>query len=248
MIFQKVGPVIWLLLFFSILCLSVVLERLWFWLRILTQEKEIVDRVLDAAEDDWLIATEIARRATDQPIGRFLYAPLSLPKSTPELFRLALESTAETELAQMRRGEKVLELVIAVAPLLGLFGTVWGLIRSLEAIRIGDLGTESTAGVTTGIGEALYSTATGLAIAIFSLIFYRLFQAFVVNQVKVFRKAGNDLEILYLQSPPDFSNSNVQKSRVDTSTPRDKDKFSEPTTAIPPEPDSSEPKDINSYQ
>ena len=138
MIFQKVGPVIWLLLFFSILCLSVVLERLWFWLRILTQEKEIVDRVLDAAEDDWLIATEIARRATDQPIGRFLYAPLSLPKSTPELFRLALESTAETELAQMRRGEKVLELVIAVAPLLGLFGTVWGLIRSLEAIRIGD--------------------------------------------------------------------------------------------------------------
>ena len=102
--------------------------------------------------------------------------------------------------------------------------------------------------MTTGIGEALYSTATGLAIAIFSLIFYRLFQAFVVNQVKVFRKAGNDLEILYLQSPPDFSNSNVQKSRVDTSTPRDKDKFSEPTTAIPPEPDSSEPKDINSYQ
>jgi biopolymer transport protein ExbB len=253
--FGKVGPVIWPLLFFSVLCLSVILERLWFWLRILTQEKETVDRVLDAAHSNWAVAAEIARRATDQPIGRFLYAPLRQPKSSPELFRLALESAAEYELAQMRRGEKILELVIAVAPLLGLFGTVWGLIRSLESIRIGDLGTESTAGVTTGIGEALYATATGLVIAIFSLIFYRLFQALVVNQVKVFRKAGNDLEMLYLQTSPDFSKTVdgsippvfVQESPQTTnlSSKKDKNKFSE----LPPPPpppinsDLSEPKD-----
>jgi biopolymer transport protein ExbB len=211
-IFRKVGPVVWPLLFFSVLSLSVVLERLWFWLRILTQEKETVDRILEAARQDWGIAADMARQATDQPIGRFLFAPLSLPKNNAELFRLALESTAETELAQMRRGEKVLELVIAVAPLLGLFGTVWGLIRSLESIRIGDLGTEATAGVTTGIGESLYSTAVGLAVAIFSLIFYRLFQGLLVNQVKVFRKAGNDLEMLYLQSPADLSNSKPNKA------------------------------------
>jgi len=258
-LFRKVGPVIWPLLFFSVLCLSVILERLWFWLRILTQEKEIVDRVLDAAHDSWEIAKEIARRATDQPIGRFLYAPLSLPKSTPELVRLALESTAEYELAQMRRGEKVLELVIAVAPLLGLFGTVWGLIRSLESIRIGDLGTESTAGVTTGIGEALYCTATGLVIAIFSLIFYRFFQALVVNQVKVFRKAGNDLEMLYLQSIPDFSSTDdsalpqviVRESPPNTNLPRkkSKNKFSEPPPPPPPAPpsDFSEPKDSQEF-
>ncbi len=256
-VFRKVGPVIWPLLFFSVLCLSVILERLWFWLRILNQEKEIVDRVLDAARDNWATATEIARRATDQPIGRFLYAPLSLPKSNPELFRLALESTAEYELAQMRRGEKVLELVIAVAPLLGLFGTVWGLIRSLESIRIGDLGTESTAGVTTGIGEALYCTATGLVIAIFSLIFYRLFQALVVNQVKVFRRAGNDLEILYLQSPPDFSNSatsgslsqvSVRELPQNINPPRKKGKNKFSQASEPPlESDSSEPKDSQEF-
>jgi biopolymer transport protein ExbB len=78
------------------------------------------------------------------------------------------------------------------------------LIGALEAIRIGDLGTEATAGVTTGIGESLYSTAIGLAIAIFTLVFYRFFQALLVEQVKIFRKAGNDLEILYLQSQSDF--------------------------------------------
>ncbi|MCX7594412.1 MAG: MotA/TolQ/ExbB proton channel family protein [Fischerella sp.] len=230
-IFRKIGPVVWPLLFFSVLSLSVVLERLWFWLRILTQEKETVDRILEAAGQDWGIAADMARQATDQPIGRFLFAPLSLPKNNPELFRLALESTAETELAQMRRGEKVLELVIAVAPLLGLFGTVWGLIRSLESIRIGDLGTEATAGVTTGIGESLYSTAVGLAVAIFSLIFYRLFQGLLVNQVKVFRKAGNDLEMLYLQSPTNFSHS---KSKSNIAQPQAVVRDSTEENFIPP--------------
>ncbi|MCL6753427.1 MotA/TolQ/ExbB proton channel family protein [Nostoc sp. CCCryo 231-06] len=206
-LFYKGGPAMWPLLVLSILSLSVIFERLWFWLRILTQEKQIVDRILDAAQNNWQEAADIARLASHQPVGRFLYAPLRFAKTDAETFRLALEATAEDELAGMRRGEKLLEAVIALAPLLGLLGTVLGLIQSLRSIRIGDLGTESTAGVTTGIGESLISTATGLIVAIISLVFYRLFQSFVVNQVKVFRKAGNEMELLYRQSPPDFSNS-----------------------------------------
>lgn len=88
-------------------------------------------------------------------------------------------------------------------------GTVLGLIHSLSSIRIGDLGTESAAGVTTGIGESLISTAAGLIVAITSLVFYRLFQSFVVNQVKVFNKAGNELELLYRQYPPDPNKMNL---------------------------------------
>ncbi|MTJ07416.1 MotA/TolQ/ExbB proton channel family protein [Anabaena sp. UHCC 0204] len=202
-LFKKGGPAMWPLLVLSVLSLSVIFERLWFWLRIITQEKEIVNRVLDAAGENWEIAQTIAQQATDQPIGRFLYAPLRLQKNDPETFRLALESTAADEIASMRRGEKLLEAVIALSPLLGLLGTVLGLIQSLRSIRIGDLGTESTAGVTTGIGESLISTAAGLIVAIASLVFYRLFQSFVVNQVKVFNKAGNELELLYRQYPPD---------------------------------------------
>lgn len=215
-LFNKGGPAMWPLLVLSVLSLSVIFERLWFWLRILTQEKEIVERVLDAATDNWEIATEIAQKAIDQPIGRFLYAPLRLQKSDAETFRLALESTAAEEVAGMRRGEKLLESVIALSPLLGLLGTVLGLIQSLRAIRIGDLGTESTAGVTTGIGESLISTAAGLIVAIITLVFYRLFQGFVVNQVKVFNKAGNDLELLYRQSPPDPNKSTLGIVREST--------------------------------
>ncbi|WP_066379391.1 MULTISPECIES: MotA/TolQ/ExbB proton channel family protein [unclassified Anabaena] len=206
-LFYKGGPAMWPLLALSILSLSVIFERLWFWLRILTQEKQIVERVLDAAQDNWEIAADIAKQATDQPIGRFLYAPLRLQKTNVETFRLALEATAEDELAGMRRGEKLLEAVIALSPLLGLLGTVLGLIQSLRSIRIGDLGTESVAGTTTGIGESLISTAGGLIVAITTLVFYRLFQGFVVNQVKVFRKAGNELELLYRQFPPDLSDT-----------------------------------------
>ncbi|BAY33250.1 MotA/TolQ/ExbB proton channel [Nostoc carneum NIES-2107] len=243
-LFQKGGPAMWPLLALSILALSVIFERLWFWLRILTQEKEIVDRVLDAAAENWEIAADIARQATNQPIGRFLYAPLRLTKNDAETFRLALEATAEDELAGMRRGEKLLEAVIALAPLLGLLGTVLGLIQSLRSIRIGDLGTESAAGVTTGIGESLISTASGLIVAIVSLVFYRLFQSFVVNQVKVFRKAGNDMELLYRQSPPDLSNTAaiiLRESARENFTPprkRGRNKFSnapevtEPTDSL----------------
>jgi biopolymer transport protein ExbB len=227
-VFQKGGPAMWPLLALSILALSVIFERMWFWLRIFSHEKEIVERVLEAACNNWAVAMDIARQATDQPIGRFLYAPLRLQKNDPETFRLALESTAEDELAGMRRGEKLLEAVVALSPLLGLLGTVLGLIQSLRAIRIGDLGTESTAGVTTGIGESLISTAAGLIVAIGSLVFYRLFQGFVVNQVKVFRKAGNDLELLYRQSPPDPNLLKIEKSLPPSSVRESRDNFPPP--------------------
>lgn len=198
-LFQKGGATMIPLLLLSILALSVIIERLWFWSSVLTKERDTVNRVLDAARRDWFSSAEIARQAYDQPIGRFLYSPLQLKNPDPEMFRLALEATAEDELASMRRGDKILEAVIALAPLLGLLGTVIGLILSLRSIRIGDIGTASTAGVTTGIGEALISTASGLVVAIFSLAFYRLFQGFLFFQAKVFRKAGNELELLYRQ-------------------------------------------------
>ncbi|OCQ91441.1 biopolymer transporter ExbB [Oscillatoriales cyanobacterium USR001] len=197
--FIKGGPVMWPLLILSILSVSTIIERLWFWANILTKEKQIVNVVLEAARRDWEMANKIAKQAEGQPIGRFLYAPLRLYSPEPEVFRLALEASADEELASMRRGDKILEAAIALAPLLGLLGTVLGLISSLSNIRLGDIGTSATAGVTLGISEALISTATGMVVAIISLTFYRIFQAFLFNQVKVFRKAGNDLELLYRQ-------------------------------------------------
>lgn len=177
--------------------LSVIIERVWFWSKILTREREISGRVIEAARREWVAAADIASRATDQPIGRFLNSALELQSPDPEVFKLALEASAEEELAAMRRGDKILEATIAIAPLLGLLGTVLGLIGSLSSIRLGDIGTSATGEVTLGISEALISTATGLIVAIISLAFYRTFQGLLAGQVKLFQRSGNDLELLY---------------------------------------------------
>lgn len=235
--FEKGGPAMWPLLVLSILSVSIILERLWFWATTLTKEREIVNRVLEAANHDWQAARDIAKRSTNKPIGRFLYAPLRLHQPDPEVFRLALEAAADDELGAMRRGDKILEAIVALSPLLGLFGTVWGLINSLLSISKSQLGAtpteaDPTSGIgraltdaSLGIGEALISTATGLIVAITTLAFYRLFQVFLFNQIKIFRKSGNELELLYRMSWSDNengyaanknSNSGMSKPSVDS--------------------------------
>lgn len=196
---EKGGSTMWPLLGLSILSLATILERLWFWFKTLRKEEELVERVLEASgNDQWDEAAQIAKQERNRkPIGRFLYAPLKRTNPDPETFRLALEASAEDELATMRKGDKTLESIIALSPLLGLLGTVLGLIRSLSGIKLGDLGTSAGSNVTLGISESLISTATGMIVAIVSLGFYRLFQGLIFGQVKLFRGAGNQLELLY---------------------------------------------------
>jgi biopolymer transport protein ExbB len=196
---QKGGIAIWPLLFLSMLSIGTIFERLWFWSTILRGERRTADQILEAARRDWDEATHLARLNGSQPMGRFLYTPLRLANKEPEIFRLALEASADEELNSMRRGHKILEAVIALAPLLGLLGTVLGLIHSLSAIRLGEIGTSSLSSVPLGISEALISTATGLIVAIASLAFYRLFQGLLFHQARIFRRTGNELELTYRQ-------------------------------------------------
>ncbi|PSN20110.1 biopolymer transporter ExbB [filamentous cyanobacterium CCP5] len=200
-LFARGGVAMWPLLFLSILALGTIIERIWFWSRILTREREVAGRVIEAARRDWQAASDIAARSTGLPMGRFLSSALRLVRPDPEVFRLALEISANEEIATMSKGDKVLEAVIALSPLLGLLGTVLGLINSLGSIQISDLGSgDATTGTSLGISEALISTAAGLIIAIISLAFYRLFQGFVFGQAKVFRQSGSELELLYRQA------------------------------------------------
>ncbi|MGF1540813.1 MAG: MotA/TolQ/ExbB proton channel family protein [Pleurocapsa sp.] len=198
-IIAKGGITIYPLLVLSILSIATILERIWFWSQVLFRERQILNRILEAAERNWDLVEKIAKEHLNHPLGNFVYSPFRLSNPDPEVFHLALESAADEQLARMRKGDKLLEAVIALSPLLGLFGTVWGLIKSLSSIRIGDLGTASTSGVTLGIGESLISTAVGLLVAIISLAFYRLFHAFWSNQVRVLRQAGSQLEVMYRQ-------------------------------------------------
>jgi len=198
-IMAKGGPAMWPLMFLSILALGTIVERTWFWSQVFLKESFVLNKVMDAAISNWEVVDKVANHYRKHPIGSFLYAPLRLNRPEPDVFHLALEAAADDELGAMRRGDKLLEAVIALSPLLGLLGTVLGLINSLGSIQIADLSSSSTEGVTLGIAEALISTATGLIIAIVTMTFYRLFQAFWFHQVRIFRKAGSDLELIYRQ-------------------------------------------------
>lgn len=91
----------------------------------------------------------------------------------------------------------MLQAAIGLAPLLGLLGTVLGLIRSLSGIKLTDLANNGTSTVTLGISESLISTATGMIVAITSVAFYWVFQGLLTKQVSLFRRSGNELELLY---------------------------------------------------
>lgn len=196
-IIDKGGIAMYPLLFLSILSVATILERLLFWSRVVFKEKKIFNRIMEAAERNWDLVGKIALEHINHPLGSFVYSPFRLSDPDPDMFHIALESAAEEQLARMRKGDKILEAIIALSPLLGLFGTVWGLIQALSSIRISDLGTADSSGVTLGIGESLISTAVGLLVAIISLSFYRLFQAFWSNQIRILRRAGSRLEVMY---------------------------------------------------
>lgn len=217
-LFEKGGTTMWPLFALSVLSLATILERLWFWFKTLRKEEELVESVLAAsANNEWDTAAQIAKQERNRkPIGRFLYEPLKRANPDPETFKLALEASAEEEIATMRKGDKTLESVIALAPLLGLLGTVLGLIKSLNGVKLTDLGTAAGSNVTLGISESLISTATGMIVAIFSLGFYRLFQGLIFGQIKLFRGAGNQLELLYREHWLNLKGKPLDRDNPDT--------------------------------
>ncbi|MBE9126603.1 MULTISPECIES: MotA/TolQ/ExbB proton channel family protein [unclassified Coleofasciculus] len=199
-LFLKGGPVMWPILGLSILAISCALDRAWFWFRLLSQENRIVHDVLDAAPYDLKKAADTADYARFLPIGRFLLAPLKLRQPTPETFRLAMEAAGDKEFVQMRKGDKLLETVVALAPLLGLLGTVTGLIGTFNNLNIGGGGTSVEASkAAAGIGEALITTAAGMIVAIIALIIFRVQVTLQSQQIDYFSEVGTQLELIYRQ-------------------------------------------------
>jgi biopolymer transport protein ExbB len=142
-------------------------------------------------------ALDKLKQNADLPIARIFLAALELEEPNPEEFRLALESEAQAEIPLLKRFNTMFETIISLAPLLGLLGTVLGLITSFASLNIGDVGGSRTGGVTSGISEALVSTATGLIVAIFTLLFANMFRGFYIRQIALIQEYGGQLELLY---------------------------------------------------
>jgi biopolymer transport protein ExbB len=185
------------LLFFSILGVALILERILFWSKITQRQTKIVREALYSYRRHPKDTLLLLERNSDLPIARIFLAALELEQATPEDFRLALESAAQAEIPLLKRFNTVFETIIGLAPLLGLLGTVLGLIASFASLRLGDLGGTNTVGVTGGISEALVSTAAGLVVAIVTLLFANTFRGLYTRQIALIQEYGGQLELLY---------------------------------------------------
>jgi len=185
----KGGPVMIPLLCCSIISLAVVIERGWFWWRLRSVGE--VERLFALAAggkwDNALLLGEGSR----VPVARVLAAGIRHKNPAPTL---AMEAAAHDELARMRRYLPVLDTVITLSPLLGLLGTVTGMISSFGVMASG--GINQPHAITGGVAEALIATATGLGIAIATLVPYNYFSTRVERVLGDIERYGSRLELL----------------------------------------------------
>jgi len=196
-VFASGGIVMWPLLLFLLCVIAVIIERSLFWYRIKKKERRIIKGILQTYRTNPPAVFSRLKQAIDLPIARIFLEALELENASPHQFRLALESAAQAELPLLKRFNTVFETVVAIAPLLGLLGTILGLIRSFASLNIGGLNGSNTGQITGGISEALVSTAAGMIVAILTLLFANLFRGFYRRQLALIQEYGGQLEILY---------------------------------------------------
>jgi biopolymer transport protein ExbB len=195
-LFARGGPVMWPLLVTSVVALTVVIERVAFtlaegWRR----APGVVDRMFAAAEEGRLEAAREAGAGSRDFVARVLTFALEHREVS---FANALLQASNRELQRFNRGLSVLDTVITLAPLLGLFGTVTGMIRAFGMLGANELGAPTA--ITGGIAEALIATAFGLLVAIVALIPFNYLNNRLEQARQEIENAAAHLEMLLLKA------------------------------------------------
>jgi biopolymer transport protein ExbB len=179
-IIQAAGWPIWPLILASVVALALIFERLWSLRTSVVAPHGLVDRVLGEYRQQGATPELIAKTAAAGPLGRILAAGLVNVKSPRPVMKEAIEEVGQVVTHDLERFLTTLGTIAAMSPLLGLFGTVIGMIEIF--------GSQSSAAsnpiqLAQGISIALYNTAMGLIVAIPAMIFYRHFRSKVDSLV-----------------------------------------------------------------
>jgi biopolymer transport protein ExbB len=194
-IFIKGGPVMWPLLITSLVALTVVIERLFFiYHERRKRQPDVVEGILARVEQEDISGALQTGEASSDFVARTLtYALTHREKSLSN----ALLRAANLELKRFNRGLATLDTIITLAPLLGLLGTVTGMINAFGLLGGQEL--DAPAAITGGIAEALIATAFGLAIAIVSLIPFNYLNGRLEEARHEIEDAATLLELLVLK-------------------------------------------------
>ncbi|MBK7331322.1 MAG: MotA/TolQ/ExbB proton channel family protein [Betaproteobacteria bacterium] len=171
---QAAGWPIWPLLAASVIALALIFERLYSLRQSVVAPPGLVDQVLAEFRQTGATPDLLSKTARRAPLGRLLAAGLANVKSPRPVMKEAIEEVGRVVIHELERFLTTLGTIAAMAPLMGLFGTVVGMIEIF--------GSQTSAGgnpiqLAQGISIALYNTAFGLVVAIPAMIFYRHFRA-----------------------------------------------------------------------
>jgi len=168
------GWLMWPILLCSVIALAIIGERFWF-----LQKKRIIPDKLVSRAWQWHQANELTDEnilaiKNSSPLGKILAAGLINREHEREIMKESIEDTGRHVIPELERYLNALGTIASISPLLGLLGTVIGMIKVFTAITVHGVGNPTV--LAGGISEALITTATGLTVAIPSLMFYRYFR------------------------------------------------------------------------
>lgn len=158
----------------SILALAIILERSWALRQGQVMPDGLLAQVRAWLQQDALDGDRLDALRNSSQLGRVLAAGLGLHRQTLEERKTAIEDAGRRGAVELERFLAALGTIAMISPLLGLLGTVWGLIVVFDQIMTTGLGQPSD--LAGGIAQALITTAAGLAVAIPAVIFHRFFQ------------------------------------------------------------------------
>lgn len=161
----------------SIVAVAIVAERFWTLRRKRILPQGLVSAVIKLQRQNKMSHSQIAEIRESSPLGRVLSSGLANLEHPREIMKQALEETGRQVVLELERFLNALGTIASITPLLGLLGTVIGMIKVFSVITTQGVGDPAI--LAGGISEALVTTAAGLAVAIPSLMFYRYFRAHV---------------------------------------------------------------------
>ena len=180
----------------SIASLSIILERAYFWYKTKRGQSSLKQKLLDQCfykGDNYI---QIRTTEREHIMTRFIQKATIPKPNNLEQLRDSIELTLAILEPELSRHENTLGTIISIAPLIGLLGTVLGLIRSMSGLTLQAI-SESNTNVMAGISEALISTAAGLTIAITTLIANNLFKSYRRIQLHTFQSFSLEIELKF---------------------------------------------------
>ena len=185
------GVIIWPIILLSIISLAIVLEKTWNLARDIIITKNLTEHLISLVADDSLTEKKIKKMSKDSVLGSIFAKLINEKNNDKANLRLKAEEVGRFEVNRLEQYLSLLGTIATVSPILGLLGTVMGMINIFSNLLEANL--SSVSPLASGIAEALVTTAAGLVVAIPTLIFYRHFTRIIENYALELEEESNKL-------------------------------------------------------